>query len=848
MKWDAVVLSIRADQEVDEARKLMNFLRECGLFTTDSLLVVSDPCDDVGSAGSALNALLTTAEHLCANRGLPVLNECLLESSVILILLLGASSKSLPLGPAFLVTDDRVVETPWIAMECPIVNAIRNVNNLARSYNKGVWICGTDASWKIGNHVKFSFLDSEIAAFCFEGRADDCLSHGVYELSNKNMVKSIHYRSDAQNSNPKVVLALVYLPPRLSTRFLSLYSVYPISRSTYYGIDSGALGLKLSLFFDLILATCLAETDFVSKNVFEKSDKNVDILKHSRREIWKRFHGTKCRAYCLPLNEYKYLGSVENLSSNQPISMAMKCLRDNMLKRVREIALEARQHYSTAVLKTLMASNKCCSDKADVLAYLESVCMESTRQRAHVLMLTAEFLALNAHGRGGLRSGPAANPSFSVIFESIKKDPENRTHVHALYSLIREKWMRTETDMIRAARHLEGAAQIYIQLNVQEICQKYMPAPNSRSNKTASKNVTVQAAARIDLFGGWLDTPPITLHAKPSAVVNMAITIDGKKPIICHIRPSFTSGVTVRTDGTTILLPNASAVLASYNKPGNPGALICACLVCIGVPKKREDDLSSILEERFSSKGLEIECLSILPHGSGLGTSSILAAAIIKGLWESSGIPYTEKNICHAVLMVEQLLTTGGGWQDQVGCLYPGVKKGYICEDDGSVDVEGISISQEFEQEINKRMVLIYTGKTRLAKNLLQEVIRGWYSGGPICEVIKSLEENVSKFAEALKRGRIDHDLVEVYYRAKKSFASGCEPETIASLISSLKSKDLIETAWLAGAGGGGFLYVWLKPNASVKEIRIHVKTFGSAGMTVHTVEVDHFPMIVSLI
>ncbi|VDM85919.1 unnamed protein product, partial [Strongylus vulgaris] len=70
--------------------------------------------------------------------------------------------------------------------------------------------------------------------------------------------------------------------------------------------------------------------------------------------------------------------------------------------------------------------------------------------------------------------------------------------------------------------------------------------------------------------------------------------------------------------------------------------------------------------------------------------------------------------------MVEQLLTTGGGWQDQVGCLYPGVKKGYTAEDDCSIDVEAISISKDFELEINKRMVLIYTGKTRLAKNLLQ--------------------------------------------------------------------------------------------------------------------------------
>jgi fucokinase len=30
--------------------------------------------------------------------------------------------------------------------------------------------------------------------------------------------------------------------------------------------------------------------------------------------------------------------------------------------------------------------------------------------------------------------------------------------------------------------------------------------------------------------------------------------------------------------------------------------------------------------------------------------------------------------LCHAVLKLEQMLTTGGGWQDQVGGLYGGVK------------------------------------------------------------------------------------------------------------------------------------------------------------------------------
>ncbi|CAJ0608588.1 unnamed protein product [Cylicocyclus nassatus] len=324
---------------------------------------------------------------------------------------------------------------------------------------------------------------------------------------------------------------------------------------------------------------------------------------------------------------------------------------------------------------------------------------------------------------------------------------------------------------------------------------------------------------------------------------NIQRTDATKKPITCHVRPSAINGVTVKSEGTTLFFVNSSAIHDSCNKPGNPGALICACLVCVGISRTREDDLGSALKRMFTTSGLEIECQSCLPHGSGLGTSSILAAAIIKALWSSSSIPHTEKNICHAVLMVEQLLTTGGGWQDQVGCLYPGVKKGFVSEDDMSVDAEAISISKEFEMEINKRMVLIYTGKTRLAKNLLQEVIRGWYSGGPIREVIKTLEDNIDQFVAALTEGRMPHDLIEVYYNAKKTLATGCEPDIVSSLISSLKSNNLVETAWLAGAGGGGFLYVWMKPNISSDKIRSHVAKYGTAEVTVHTITIDNSPI-----
>ena len=59
-----------------------------------------------------------------------------------------------------------------------------------------------------------------------------------------------------------------------------------------------------------------------------------------------------------------------------------------------------------------------------------------------------------------------------------------------------------------------------------------------------------------------------------------------------------------------------------------------------------------------------------------MGTSSILAGAVISACWTAVGLQYSRSDLVHAVLVVEQLLTTGGGWQDQVGGLHPGINLG----------------------------------------------------------------------------------------------------------------------------------------------------------------------------
>lgn len=65
--------------------------------------------------------------------------------------------------------------------------------------------------------------------------------------------------------------------------------------------------------------------------------------------------------------------------------------------------------------------------------------------------------------------------------------------------------------------------------------------------------------------------------------------------------------------------------------------------------------------------GVEVEVWSNLPQGSGLGGSSLLAGTLVAGVAVLLGHPLpSHSHLIHATLCIEQWLTTGGGWQDQV--------------------------------------------------------------------------------------------------------------------------------------------------------------------------------------
>ncbi|OXB54282.1 hypothetical protein ASZ78_002909 [Callipepla squamata] len=415
---------------------------------------------------------------------------------------------------------------------------------------------------------------------------------------------------------------------------------------------------------------------------------------------------------------------------------------------------------------------------------------------ARALACIADVLGCMAHGEGGLRSGPAANREWASAFRHLESG-DIAVGVQEL-AAERQKWMSSPALLVRAARHYEGAEQILIRKAVMSSCQFVTVCPVELP--PLGHWVQVACPARLDLSGGWSDTPPVT-YEHGGAVVDVAVLVDGCRPIGARVRR----------------ISEPELRLASLG--GTPWGEAAVELVC-----RELGDLENYCQ----------------PHAPG--TSSILAGAVMAALYRAAGKVAGTESLIHAVLHLEQRLTTGGGWQDQVGGLVPGIKIGRSeARLPLRVEVEEIPVPEGFARILSDHLLLVYTGKTRLARNLLQDVVRNWYARLPsIVQNADALVNNAEECAQALRQGNLPliGKCLDLYWQQKKCMAPGCEPLAVGRMMDVLRP--YVYGQCLAGAGGGGFLYVLTKiPQQKETLHQILAKTEGLGNFSIHSIEVD---------
>ena len=346
------------------------------------------------------------------------------------------------------------------------------------------------------------------------------------------------------------------------------------------------------------------------------------------------------------------------------------------------------------------------------------------------------------------------------------------------------------------------------------------------SCKIVKEKHKVTLPLRVNFAGGWTDTPPYCLE-KGGKVLNAPILLDGNRPVeVCIHKIKEKKIILESKDIDEKGEFTSISQLQDVDDPFEPFSLQKACLLVCGIIPKEGGDLNEILGRLGSGFSISSEIIDT-PKGSGLGNTSILAAACTKAVLEFFGIKYNENELYNKVLAIEQIMTTGGGWQDQVG----GVSKGInlITSNAGMKQViskKKLNISNKTIEQLKNRFCLIYTGERRLSRNLLKEVVKRYIGNvGDNIRALDKIKELADEMSFALESGNIDlfASLLNCHLQYSKMIDSGTTNGLIEKIFDIID--DLIDGKMVCGAGGGGFLQVVLKKNAT-KEM-LHNKLRG---------------------
>jgi fucokinase / fucose-1-phosphate guanylyltransferase len=333
-----------------------------------------------------------------------------------------------------------------------------------------------------------------------------------------------------------------------------------------------------------------------------------------------------------------------------------------------------------------------------------------------------------------------------------------------------------------------------------------------------------RSPVRLDLAGGWTDTPPYCIM-EGGKVVNLSVELNGQLPLQVFARPLEEPKIILRSIdlGEKVEITSFDD-LQGYDRVGGGFSIPLAALVLAGFgpgfSHKRYPDLKAQLKE-FGC-GIEMSLLAAIPKGSGLGTSSNLAATVLGTLSEFCGLNWDKHDVAYRTLILEQMLTSGGGWQDQYGGIFPGVK---LLETTPGIlqkpSIKWLSDQLFSTRETSEMMLLYYTGVTRVARDILGEIVKGMFlNSSQHLSIFSEMQEHAKETFGTLLRN--DYQgvaaMVAHSWELNQRLDEGTNPPVIQEIIG--RVDDFLLGYKLLGAGGGGYLMMFAKSTEAALKVR----------------------------
>jgi D-glycero-alpha-D-manno-heptose-7-phosphate kinase len=288
------------------------------------------------------------------------------------------------------------------------------------------------------------------------------------------------------------------------------------------------------------------------------------------------------------------------------------------------------------------------------------------------------------------------------------------------------------------------------------------------------------APTRVDLAGGTIDIWPLYLFHPGAATVNFAISLRA------HCR------IETRNDGR-IMLESRDRKMAFETSLEAIEDLI---------REERLELISKLVHFFKPTTGFHLVANSEAPAGAGLGGSSALAIACIGALNRLVGNRYEEKKFITIVANIETtVIRVPAGFQDY----FPAFHGGTSCIHFGPEGIKREALAVD-EEELQKRIVICYTGEPRLSGTNNWDIMKRHIDGDP---ELFGLFEGIRDSALSMRTALLSGDwssvgaVMKAAYPNRKRLAPAVSTPQMDRLVDVALANGA-EAAKICGAGGGG--------------------------------------------
>ena len=292
---------------------------------------------------------------------------------------------------------------------------------------------------------------------------------------------------------------------------------------------------------------------------------------------------------------------------------------------------------------------------------------------------------------------------------------------------------------------------------------------------------------RVSFFGGGTDYPG--WYLKNGGQV-LATTIDKYCYLTCRYLPPFFE----------------HRIRVVYSKVES-----CQTVDEISHPSVRE-----VLRYLNIDRGVEIHHDGDLPARSGMGSSSSFTVGLLHALYALKGQMVSKHQLAQESIYIEQeILKETVGSQDQVSAAHGGFN---IIEfsTTGDISIKPMTLTQERIEELNSHLMLFYTGIIRTASNIAESYVNNIENGKRQLHIMNDLlKESISvlnKGKDITGFGELLHEA----WQAKRSLSKKVSNSNVDELYSMARSAGSIGGK-LTGAGGGGFMLLFVPPEKQMK-------------------------------